>query len=64
LQKGGGLNHVCYESDDIGASVHYLRQEYGALAVSSEGSMSIKDSRVAFLAKPNGEVIELVQFYE
>jgi len=64
LQRGGGLNHICYESDDIEASVRYLRQEYGALPVSSERSTSIKNSRVAFLAKPNGEVIELVQFYK
>jgi len=61
LCRGGKLNHICYISDDIEISTKYLRKEYGMVPVSSEYSASIKNCEVRFLAKPDGEVIELVQ---
>ena len=64
LSKGGWLNHICYESDDIEKSTLYLRKEYGMIPVSSGRSGSIENCKVSFLAKPDGEVIELVQFHE
>ena len=64
LSKGGWLNHICYESDDIEKSTLCLRKEYGMLPVSSGWSASIKNCKVRFLAKPDGEIIELVQPFE
>ncbi|MBC8485939.1 MAG: VOC family protein [Bacteroidetes bacterium] len=61
LKKGGGLNHICYISDDIEISTQYLRKEHSMLPVSSEWSASIKNCKVKFLAKPDGEIIELMQ---
>jgi len=61
LKKGGSLNHICYESTDIDATRIFFRKEYGAICVSYEMSQSIIDCKVAFFAKPNGEIIEVVQ---
>ncbi len=61
LSTGGGLNHICYESDDIEMTKQFLRKEYGALCVSDEWSKSIKNCKVAFFAKSNGEVLEIIQ---
>ena len=64
MKKGGLLNHICYESDDIEFSKVFFREKYGAICVSSEMSASIVNCKVAFFAKPDGEVIELVQPFE
>lgn len=61
LERGGGLHHICYESEDIKGSIAYLRKQYGAICISLKTSVSIRDCVVAFLARPDGEVIELVQ---
>lgn len=65
LQKQGVINHLCYQTDDIDSSVLFFRKEYEAVLTSApEWSCSIDECRVAFLAKPDGEVIELVQLNE
>ena len=63
LQKGGILNHICYETDDVDAAVKYLRKQHRAiLTYSVNWSQSLENCRYAFLAKSDGEVIELLQF--
>ena len=61
LKKGGFLNHICYESSDIEASKFFFKKKYGSVCVSCEMSESIIDCKVAFFAKPNGEIIEVIQ---
>jgi methylmalonyl-CoA epimerase len=65
LQKGGIINHICYETDDVDEAVKYLRKQYRAvLTYSVNWSESLEKCRYAFLAKPDGEVIELLQFMD
>ena len=62
LQRGGGLNHLCYESDDLEASILWLRRSHGAVVTGPiQKSVSLEACRFAFLARPDGEVIELVE---
>jgi len=64
LQKGGIINHICYETDDIEASIIHLRKKYRTiLTYPVNWSTSLNNCKYAFLARPDGEVIELVQFF-
>ena len=64
LIKGGKLNHICYESKNIEESISFLRKKHGMIPISFEWSASIENCRIGFLAKPNGEVVELIQPFE
>ena len=61
LKKGGGLHHICYESNNIEATIKYLRDEYRAICISLKESYSMIECKVAFFAKPDGEVLEIIQ---
>jgi methylmalonyl-CoA/ethylmalonyl-CoA epimerase len=63
LKKGGGLNHICYITDDLESSIRFLRKNHRFILTNKTGkSESIKDcSKVAFMAKPNGTIIELIE---
>ena len=61
LKEGGGLNHICYLSNNIEKTTKYFRQECKALPISSKWSAAIKNCKVIFLGWPNGEVIEILQ---
>ena len=63
LKNGGNINHICYESENIEKSIPFLRKKHGMIPIAFKWSASIKDCRVGFLAKPNGEVVELIQLY-
>lgn len=62
LARGGHINHLCYETADLDDAVLFLRRQYHAVPTFVGWSASMEQARVAFLGKPNGEVIELVQF--
>jgi methylmalonyl-CoA/ethylmalonyl-CoA epimerase len=64
LTKGGKINHICYESKNIEESISFLRKQHGMIPISFEWSASIENCRIGFLAKPNGEVVELIQPFE
>lgn len=65
LARKGKINHVCYLSDNLDESILYFRKEYGAILTSGpEQSRSVENCIFAFLAKPDGEVIELVQIQD
>lgn len=60
LAKGGGLHHICYESDHLEASVAFFRKQ-GWVCTSRVASASIDNCEVAFLAKPESDLIELLE---
>jgi len=62
LQNKGVINHLCYQTDDIEASISFFRKEYKAILTSGpEESESMDGCKIAFLARPDGEIIELVE---
>lgn len=63
MEKGGVLNHICYESSDLEASVASLRKNKGMFqTVPITKASTLKDCSYSFFAKPTGEVIELIYF--
>ena len=63
LTKGGVLTHLCYETSDIEQSLAFLRKKYRAVVTCGiTPSDSLENSVFAFVARPSGDVIELVQF--
>ncbi len=61
-QKGPGMHHVAYRTDDIDAALERLR-ESGVRLIDSEPRIGIRESRVAFVhPKSTGGVLtEIVQ---
>ena len=61
LQKGGGLNHLCYEVEDLDKQVQ-LSIEQGALpATAITPAVAFEGRRVAFLFFPQLNLIEFVE---
>ena len=63
LNKGGILNHICYESSDIEATVQNLKQNRNFFQTSNIIKAStLNDCYYSFFAKPTGEVVEIIYF--
>ncbi len=62
LARGGHINHLCYETGDLDDAVLFFRKQYHAVPTFVGWSASMEQARVAFLGRPSGEVVELVQF--
>ena len=61
LKKGGGLNHLCYEVDDLDEEVR-LALEQGAISASPVApAVAFSGRRVAFVFFPK---LDLVEFLE
>ncbi len=61
LEKGGGLNHVCYAVDDIDAACHTLRGEGLFLVHAPVPAVSFKGRRIAWLMGKDRVLVELVE---
>ena len=63
LDKGGILNHLCYESSDIEATVNSIKSNSKAFqTVPITKASTLKNCVYTFFAKPSGEVIEIIHF--
>jgi len=61
LEKGGGLNHVCYAVDDIDAACQTLRNEGLFLVHAPVPAVSFKGRRIAWLMGKDRLLVELVE---
>lgn len=61
LEKGGGLNHVCYAVDDIDAMCQTLRGEGLFLVHAPVPAVSFKGRRIAWLMGKDRLLVELVE---
>jgi methylmalonyl-CoA/ethylmalonyl-CoA epimerase len=61
LQRGGGLDHLCYQVDDLEQSVH-RETERGALLVCPPCYAVAFDADVAFVHRRSGLLVELMRF--
>lgn len=59
LTRGGGLDHICYFADDLGASIAQ-HVELGFRQISEPAYGCVFDRRIAFMSNPAGLVIELM----
>jgi methylmalonyl-CoA/ethylmalonyl-CoA epimerase len=59
LKKGGGLDHVCFFTDDLEADLETLRQE-GGLTVVEPCYGAVFDRRLAFVVTRMGLTVELM----
>jgi len=63
IKRGGILNHICYESSDIEATVKNLKKDKGLFqTVDIIKASTLDDCYYSFFAKPNGEVLEIIFF--
>jgi methylmalonyl-CoA/ethylmalonyl-CoA epimerase len=61
LQKGGGLNHLCYEVEEMEHRVHDFVQKGAILAGSIAPAVAFAGRRVAFLYFPKLGLIEFLE---
>ncbi len=63
INKGGVLNHICYETSDIESTVEYFKSEKNMFqTVPITKASTLKNCFYTFFAKPSGEVVELIYF--
>jgi methylmalonyl-CoA/ethylmalonyl-CoA epimerase len=61
LKKGGGLNHVCYATDDIEGACSALRAAGAFLIARPVSAVAFKGRRIAWLMGPDRLLMELVE---
>ncbi len=61
LRKGGGLNHVCFATEDIETACERLSSEGFFLISSPVSAVAFPGRRVAWLMGPDRVLIELVE---
>ena len=63
LQKNGGVTpyHICYQVEDIEASIHELRRHHFIILGKPVNAIAIKSSKVCFLFSKATGLIELVE---
>jgi methylmalonyl-CoA/ethylmalonyl-CoA epimerase len=61
LKKGGGLNHLCYESDDIDKDCAELRSSGMFVLQAPVAAQAYPGRRIAWLMGKDGIPIELVE---
>lgn len=59
LKRGGGLDHICYFVDDVGAALADF-EERGGVVVVSPIYGSVFDRMIAFLQMRTGLIVELM----
>jgi methylmalonyl-CoA/ethylmalonyl-CoA epimerase len=61
LRKGGGLNHLCYATNDIEAACRFLRAEQMMLLQAPVAAVAFPGRRIAWLMGADRTPIELVE---
>jgi len=61
LQEGGGLNHLCYSTEDIEAACEDMRTAGFFLISAPVGAVAFAGRRVAWFRGPNRLLVELVE---
>lgn len=61
LKKGGGLNHICFEVQDIKHTIQLLRDKGSKLISGPTPAVAFGNKNIAFLYTKQREIIELVE---
>jgi methylmalonyl-CoA/ethylmalonyl-CoA epimerase len=61
LRKGGGLNHLCYATNDIETACRLLRAEQMILLQAPVAAVAFPGRRIAWLMGGDRTPIELVE---
>ena len=61
LKKGGGLNHICYEVENISKAIYDLQKKGSKLISGPDPAVAFDGRYVAFLFTKGNEVIEIVE---
>ena len=62
LKKGGGLYHLCFEVDDLDATLQQLRDSGEAIVVCEPvPAPAIQDRRVAFVVTSGRDLVEFLE---
>ena len=59
-KKGGGLHHLCFRCDNLGAQVNLLKANGAVLMVAPQFGEAFKNHNIAFLMTKNNLNIELI----
>ncbi|MFL6451858.1 MAG: VOC family protein [Bryobacteraceae bacterium] len=61
VRKGGGLNHLCYQVEDIDQAVQSAIEKGGVAATGIVPAVAFEGRRVAFVFFPKLNLIEFVE---
>lgn len=61
LRKGGGLNHICYEVQNIGQAIQLLLEKGSRLISGPTPAIAFQNRSIAFIYTKQGEVVELLE---
>ena len=61
LNKGGGLHHLCYSTEDIEETLEDFKKRGAVIVYKPYISISIEGDNVAFIVTKERELIELVE---
>jgi methylmalonyl-CoA/ethylmalonyl-CoA epimerase len=61
LKKGGGLNHLCYEVDDIDEQVQISTGRGGIVVSGIVPALALSGRRVVFIFFPKLDLVEFVE---
>lgn len=61
LKKGGGLNHICYEVENITKTISDLKGKGSKLISGPDPASAFEGRFVAFLFTKGNEIIEIVE---
>ena len=60
LSRGGGLDHLCFEVNDLQAAVAYEREHGAELLCQPTKAVAFKGYELAFVSRRSGLVVELL----
>lgn len=60
LKKGGGLHHLCFRCDDMGAEILKMTENGMRLLVKPESGEAFENENIAFLYAGNGLNVEII----
>lgn len=61
VEKGGGLHHCCYETDDLGAELRAFRSRRAILVRPPQPAVAFDGRRIAWLLTQENLLVELLE---
>lgn len=61
LEKGGGLHHLCYEVDDLEASILWMKSQRALLIRSPKPAVAFGGRRIAWMRTTDALLIEYLE---
>jgi len=61
LEKGGGLHHLCYEVDDLGEQIQWMKSQRATLLRSPKPAVAFGGRHIAWMRTPDALLVEYLE---